>query len=112
MRKTITIQQMERLNSALRELLDASDEAYRGMREAGVKEMTSTNYQTALRGFEHLLRFVEQLAGTSNMAQSRELIEEILDEYDRLREKGDEYDRSRKKKQATTKKPSGGDETK
>jgi len=91
MAKTVKTKQIRALSDAMHELSDSCQAAMGRMEEAGVDEVESSNYQSALRGFELILRFVNGVAGTATTARSRALIAPVMDELQTVAETAENY---------------------
>ena len=80
MSKTVTTKQIRALMEAMRELSDACESALREMEEHGQEDAESSNYPSALRGFELVLRFVQGFAGSAIIAKARKIVDPVLKE--------------------------------
>lgn len=99
MSKTVTTTQMRALIDAVRELADSTEDATQRMSDAGVSEIESTNYQSALRGLELMFRFVDGVAGAATTVKARQLIAPIMAELEQVKEAQAKYaSRGAKKK--------------
>lgn len=82
--KTVSVEEFENFASALRALADASDDAIKRMKQAKIKEVPSTNYQTAVRGFGYVINCINDIAGTATTATAREQLAPVRQELEKL----------------------------
>lgn len=82
--KTVSLDDFENFASALRALADASDDAIKRMRQAKIKEVPSTNYQTAVRGFGYVINCINDIAGTATTATAREKLAPVRQELEKI----------------------------
>ncbi len=101
---TIPVKLAEQLNQILGELHTASEDAIKRMQGGGAQDFRSTNYRNALTGLEAVINYVRGFAGASATAHIEDLIDEVLESYekevvaDTVRAFGAEQTKRKKKK--------------
>jgi hypothetical protein len=92
--KFVTTGEIRGLAVALRKLADACDEAADRLATKSQEKAESTNLKSTIRGFHLIVKFVNNLAGTSTTADAREAIKDVL----AVAEKLETYRKSAKKR--------------
>lgn len=72
--------QITKIAAGLRALAQSCDDSRAQIESAGVNEALSSNYTSALRGCELIIRFVNGLAGTATIAKYMDDLKPLLDE--------------------------------
>ena len=93
--KTVTIAQYQALMDAIRALAEAGDGAIARLKAQDLGSVMASNYNTALRGFDFLAKFVEGTAGTVSTEKSRALLAPILEELRQVAEDSSQYAKKR-----------------
>ena len=76
--KFVTAEQIRGMASALRKLGSACDEAADRLEANNQEKAESSNHKSAIRGFDLIVKFVNNIAGTTTTAESREAITKVL----------------------------------
>lgn len=77
-KQTVTIEESERFNVALRKLPDLSEDAVARLRESGAEEFVCSNYRQALQGVASITKYVRDFAGASSTAAIEAEVNSIL----------------------------------
>lgn len=92
--KFVTTSEIRGIAAALRKLADACDEAADRLASKSQEKAESTNHKSAIRGFDLIVKFVNNLAGTSTTADAREAVANVR----AVAEKLEVYRKSAKKR--------------
>lgn len=91
--KRVTVAQYQALIDAVIALAEAGQIAIKRLQDEKIDSVRSTNYGTALRGFDYLAKFIEGTAGTVTTERSRAILEPILDELRQVAEDRAAYEK-------------------
>lgn len=84
MHKEVSVKQIEGLMDAMGELSKSCGDAMERIKASGVKSVQSSNYASALRGFELMLKFVNGVAGTATTAKAKDILYPIMEEMKKV----------------------------